>query len=97
MIQSKFPLGQLVQTRGVAERRFTNNKFDEHVRKSLSRYMQGDWGELCLDDKAQNDEALESGDRILASYIHPAYPDFKIWIITEYDRSVTTILFPHEY
>lgn len=97
MINAKFPLGNLVQTRGVASRRMTNPKFDEHVRKSLARYIDADWGDLDPDDKALNDEALDVGNRILAAYTSAEYPDFKIWIITEWDRSVTTILFPHEY
>lgn len=63
----------------------------------MSRYIVGDWGEIDPDDSAMNDEALKTGDRILAAYTHPEYPDFKIWIITEWDRSATTVLFPREY
>jgi hypothetical protein len=51
-----------------------------------------------LKTQKQNDDAVKSGeDRILAAYIHPSHPEWKIWIITEWDRSVTTILFPSEY
>lgn len=97
MFNAKFPLGNLVQTRGVAAKRMANPLFDSHVRKSLSRYIEADWGDLDSEDKAMNDEALEVGNRILAAYTNAEYPDFKIWIITEWDRSVTTILFPDEY
>ena len=54
--------------------------------------------DLTESDKRQNDEAVRNGDdRILAAYTHPEHPDWKIWIITEYDRSATTLLFPDEY
>ena len=60
------------------------------------KHINGDWGDLCKEDKALNDSALANGnDRILSSYTNEN--DVKIWIITEWDRSVTTILFPEEY
>lgn len=96
-IQSLFLLGNLVQTRGVAEIRITNPKFDQFVRQSLSRHMSGDWGDLDPEDKILNDNAIGGGDRILSAYDFADSPELKIWIITEWDRSVTTILFPHEY
>ena len=53
-------------------------------------------GNTCPDDTKMNDEAVKNGDdRILAVYEDKKYG--KIWIITEWDRSVTTILFPSEY
>jgi hypothetical protein len=60
----------------------------------LVRHATGDWGELCAFDRRQNEMALREGLRILSSYDVPAG---RIWIITEADRSVTTILLPEEY
>lgn len=90
----KFRLGQVVVTRGVNNLIAEDNRFAKHVENSFKRYATGDWGEMCEDDKAMNDEAVNSGDRIFAAY---ESGDYKIWIITEWDRSVTTILFPSEY
>ena len=64
----------------------------------LTRHINGDWGDLCADDAALNDEAAEQGGRILSSYNLPINRHAgKIWIITEWDRSATTILLPDEY
>lgn len=91
-------LGNVVATRGVHDLMAANEKFNNFVATSLGRYVNHDWGELDDEDRQQNDEALESGEaRILAAYIHPSHEDWRIWIITEWDRSVTTILFPSEY
>ena len=54
-------------------------------------------GDLEPEDKELNDEALLNGDRLVSAYEYPKHEDWKIWIITEWDRSATTILFPHEY
>jgi len=61
----------------------------------LNRYTAGDWGDLCADDMKQNDKAIEEGTRILASY--DLGDEDKVWIITEWDRSVTTLLLPSDY
>lgn len=60
----------------------------------LNRHAKGDWGDVCDEDKKANDFALDNKERILSSY---TLDDTKIWIITEWDRSVTTVLFPSEY
>ena len=95
-----FPLGKLYSTHGVAELQKQEPGFVTHVWQSLERYKQGDWGEMTERDKVRNAVAAadpEDGGRILAAYEHPDHPDWKIWIITESDRSCTTILFPDEY
>ncbi|MBN0941390.1 hypothetical protein JTM36_34820, partial [Pseudomonas aeruginosa] len=62
----------------------------------LRRHLGGDWGDLDDSDRRQNDAALKSGeDRLFPSY--EVTPGLKIWIITEWDRSVTTLLLPNEY
>jgi hypothetical protein len=60
----------------------------------LARHATGDWGELCAFDRRQNEIALREGLRVLSSYDVLAG---RIWIITEADRSVTTILLPEDY
>jgi hypothetical protein len=60
----------------------------------LARHATGDWGELCEYDRRQNDVALREGYRVLSSY---PVGQGRVWIITEADRSVTTILLPEEY
>lgn len=61
----------------------------------LRRHLRADWGDLCESDRQQNNAALQSGDRLLSSY--QIAPDVTLWIITEGDRSVTTLLLPSEY
>ena len=64
----------------------------------LNRHATGDWGDLDPEDAKLNDAALTSGeDRIFSVYKRDGIPDGKIWIITERDRSATTVLFPSEY
>ena len=94
---AKFNPGQIVVTNGVAS--FIRNvpEFHVFVNKSLVRHLNGDWGNICEEDKAMNDAAIMSDVRILSSYEHPVNYDWNIWIITEWDRSSTTILFPDEY
>ncbi len=64
------------------------------VQSLLQRHATGDWGDVCEEDRATND-ALQYGDRLLSSYVISDV--CKVWIITEWDRSVTTILLPSEY
>jgi len=60
----------------------------------LNRHQIGDWGNLCDEDKAANNVALGNWTRLFSAYI---VQDVKFWVITEADRSVTTILLPCEY
>ena len=94
MSPAKFPLGQILMTRGINDRVADDEKFAKFVYDSLKRHANGDWGDLCKEDKQENELSLNQGFRILSAYQHERY---KIWIITEADRSVTTILFPEEY
>ena len=65
----------------------------------LARHEQGDWGDLDAFDKRQNETAVKEDLRILSAYTTPISSDetVKIWIITEADRSTTTVLLPDEY
>ena len=91
----KFPMGQLVLTRGVYDLSTSNPSFHSFVQESLNRHANGDWGDLYEEDKRENEIALKEGFRILSAYEREGLP--KIWIITEADRSATTVLFPDEY
>lgn len=93
---AKFEIGQLVSTRGVDNLMQEDSKFREFVVASFNRYKICDWGDTCDEDKKSNDNALKNGERLLAVYKDPR-TNKTIWIITEWDRSVTTILFPEEY
>jgi hypothetical protein len=85
------PLGKVVATPGAMNLLIAagQDAFDY-----LSRHATNDWGELCAFDRRQNEIALREGLRVLSSY--PIGRQC-VWIITEADRSVTTILLPEEY
>jgi hypothetical protein len=91
----QFDLGRVLCTNGIHNFIEENDSNDLYIAKCLDRYINCDWGEMCDEDKEMNDDALTSGGRIFASYEKDGMP--KIWIITEWDRSATTILFPSEY
>jgi hypothetical protein len=89
----KFDLGRMVQTRGIDHASRENREFGREVQNALRKYVRGDWGKSK--DKRMNDQAVKNGDdRIMGVY---PTDEGDIWIITEWDRSVTTILFPNEY
>lgn len=67
----------------------------EPMREALIRHIQGDWGNVCKDDWKSNDRAVNDGTRLLSSYT--TLQGVRFWIITEADRSVTTVLLPEEY
>ena len=91
---AKFKLGQLVMTRGVNDLVAEDEKFAKFVWASLKRHAGGDWGDLEEEDKKENEFALDKYLRIFSAY--ETGPK-KIWIITESNREVTSILFPEEY
>jgi hypothetical protein len=91
-MQPRFELGQLVATPGALEAlKEASVGFLPYVR----RHANGDWGDVCAEDKAENELSLKEGFRLLSAYHLP--DGCKIWIITEADRSATTILLPEEY
>ena len=87
-----FKLGEIVFTQGI--RQLLDELPYELLLPCLIRHTNGDWGELCIEDKVANDEATRHGLRILSAY---DFAGERIWIITEGDRSVTTFLLPSEY
>jgi hypothetical protein len=88
----RFSLGQLVATPGAIE---ALARTREEPFAFLERHISGDWGDLGDGDKRENERSLDNGCRILSAY-HLS-DDTKIWVITEADRSATTILLPEEY
>jgi len=91
----KFNPGHIVVTRGVNDLVADNNEFAKHVTLSLKRHLAGDWGDVCDEDRVTNEFALQREDRLFSVYKKDGVP--AIWVITEWDRSVTTVLFPDEY
>ena len=61
----------------------------------LERHLACDWSDMCEDDQRCNREAVKSGSRVFSSFI--LADETKIWVVTESDRSCTTILLPSEY
>lgn len=88
----RFPLGQLLITPGAAEA-LKHNEVEPI--EFICRHARGDWGQLCAEDVAENELALQEGLRLLSVY--RLTDGQKLWIITEADRSCTTLLLPEEY
>ena len=86
----KFPLGQTVITKGASK-----TLDSASVQVALRKHLQGDWGIVCKEDKQANDDALLEGERLFSIYLDSNEAEF--YIITERDRSVTTILLSSEY
>ena len=91
---SKLALGQVVQTSGVAEAAKASQRFYMEVQQAFNKYMRGDWGDTCQEDAELNNQAVENNERVVAKY---KTSEGDIFIITEWDRSYTTILFANEY
>jgi len=91
-IVKPFSLGQLVATPGALS---TIERAGQSPNVFIDRHLANDWGEVCPDDWNLNDQALDDGDRLLSSY--RTSKGERIWVISESDRSVTTILLPDEY
>ena len=64
------------------------------VDAAINRHLSGDWGDVCQSDWQRNEQALRDGDRLLSVYQTQAGEKF--WIITESDRSTTTVLLPSD-
>lgn len=91
----KFPLGQVVMTPGAMLALEQVEGQGVTLGTLLRRHLAGDWGELDEEDKRENDYSVPRHLRILSAYRLPT--GRKVWVITEADRSLTTILLPEEY
>ena len=87
---AKFRLGRIVATPGALDV-LTN----EEMLRAIIRHQSGDWGELTAEDCEANDEAVVHSTRVLSAY--RSAKGITFWLITEADRSVTTVLLPEEY
>ena len=88
--QPRFMLGQIVATPNAF-----NQIPNDEILNALSRHVRGDWGTLDAEDWKTNDRALKEGGRLLS--VCNSTRNVKFWIITEWDRSVTTVLLPEDY
>jgi hypothetical protein len=86
------PLGRLLSTPAALQ---TMDEAQQLPLDLFMRHQRGDWGEVGNDDKQANEQALENGERLLSAY--RLKTGVKVWVITEADRSATTILLPDEY
>ncbi len=86
----RFRMGRLIITSGAAEALSSDDVLD-----ALARHLSGDWGNVGEADWEYNDEALKRRSQILSSY--QAHDGTRFWILTEHDRSVTTILTSEQY
>lgn len=87
---AKFRLGRIVSTPNALE-----SITQDDILTAIGRHQFGDWGDVCAEDRKANDESLVDGTRILSVY--QAVNGTKFWLITEADRSVTTVLLPEDY
>lgn len=91
--QPLFTLGHVVATPGALD---LLDRLGINASTFLARHQAGDWGDVCREDSATNTWAFKAGERLLSAYIL-GKPHERLWIITERDRSVTTLLLPEEY
>lgn len=97
----RFHLGKVYNTPGAQE---LMQRYQVNPLELIKRHVSGDWGEVCPEDAEANEDALQFGSRLLSVYVLQPPPcaeetltPVKVWLITEADRSVTTILLPGEY
>jgi hypothetical protein len=90
--QPLFELGQLLMTSGVAE--LVQQEGLDPI-PFIIRHGKGNWGDLDAEDLRANEIALNTGSRLFSSY--NLSNNRKLWVITEWDRSCTTLLLPNEY
>jgi hypothetical protein len=90
LIVSRFPLGRVVITANAAR-----HLSQAEILAALRRHGLGDWGDTHPEDEGQNDLALRNGERLFSVYHSGSGQTF--WIITEWDRSASTVLLPDDY
>lgn len=87
----RFPLGHCQATPAALD---TLASAGVTARELLSRHAAGDWGEVCDEDRAENELSVRAGFRIISNYVVAGE---KVWVLTEADRSLTTVLLAQEY
>lgn len=91
-IRPKFELGHIVATPAALE---SLRESGQDGSEFLNRHVRGDYGEMPTEDVSANDEAIRDGARVMSAYT--TLNGKKLWVITEADRSVTTLLLPEDY
>jgi hypothetical protein len=89
IVSGRFPLGRLVMMPAAAGR-----LTPEEIAAGIIRHARGDWGDIGAQDAAENELSLREGFRLLSAY---GKGDRRSWVITEADRSATTVLLPEDY
>ena len=91
--QNRFPLGRVVAKSDLLDALSETEDVPQQVITGfVSRHVAADWGEVDAEEWQTNDRALRDGDRVLSAYTSPG--GIRLWIITEADRSTTTVLLP---
>ena len=90
VLNPTFELGAIYSTLGIKERLSGGQ-----ISQLLNRHARRDWGTCCEHDRKANEDALKAGGRIVSVYRRA--DGLKVWVITEADRSATTVLLPNEY
>lgn len=88
----RFRLGAVVATPGALD---ALSRHPSLLHQIVGRHARCDWGEVDAEDRRANDRALTSGDRLMSAYTTPE--GVRVWVLTEADRSATTLLLPEEY
>jgi hypothetical protein len=92
--QGLFPLGRCLIT-PTAQAELDRRNQGHVIDTVLRRHALGDWGEVPPEDAQLNDEAVKNGDRLLSAYTCP--DGLQLWVVTEWDRSRTTVMLPEDY
>lgn len=97
-MQAKFPTGLVLITPGAvaALQQVAGKRYLSFAATLIARHQSGDWGEIDEEDAAENEYSVRYGLRILSAYQLPEGAG-RLWVITEADRSATTLLLPEEY
>ena len=97
MPEPLFPLGRTVMTANLQHQlqEADAEHWEEELKGFMDRHVTGDWGDLGEEDKQENDLSVERGFRIFSAY--NTEHGFRVWVITEGDRSYTTCLLPEDY
>lgn len=94
MREPLFEMGHTVATAGAMA--LLEERDQQHLLQSvIHRHIYGDWGDVCDEDWRANEQALQDGERLVS--IYQVDSDLTLWVITEADRSQTTVMLPEEY
>ena len=89
-----FQICNVYKTIGISYAIENNENYLCEIMRCFERYLECDWGDLCISDKKENEKALKNNERLLGAYSTTLG---KIFIITEWDRKTTTVMFANEY